>query len=354
MSHQPNTPTRRRLASRILAGGAALAVAAGIIAPANPAPAAAAGCGVSSILVPSCGAWAGTSAPSKTGHNPSIGLQQYESVAKTVPDILHFYESGGGAFPSKVEIALAQRPGKQPSILYHNWQPAPNLTWRQIANGAANSAIQNVANSIKAYPHKIMLAIAHEPENDMKLSAGSGKTPEDYVAMYRYVANRLRALGVRNVVYVWNMMGFSGWGSYYDRLYPGHDVVDWIAWDAYGHSAQSTFNEYMNRPAPSKNWPGMYVWATKKAPGKPLMLGEWAYDIKGQPNAPQIVKTAASVLKNNFPMIKAMVYWNSATSNYNFRLDQTTTVGKAYGAAYAQMVADPYFNQTSTTTAMNL
>jgi beta-mannanase len=354
MSHQPNTPTGRRLAARIIGGAAALAVAGGIIAPANPAPAAAAGCSVNAILVPSCGAWAGASAPAKGGHNPTVGVQEYESIAKSVPDILHFYESGGGGFPSKLEISLAQRAGKQPSILFHNWQPAPNLTWRQIASGAANSAIDSVANSIKAYPHKIMLAIAHEPENDMKLTSGSGKTPEDYAAMFRYVVNRLRSQGVRNAVFVWNVMGFSGHAAYYDRLYPGNDVVDWIAWDAYGHKEQANFTDYMNRPAPSKNWPGMYTWATKKAPGKPLMLGEWAYDIKGQPNAPQIIKTAANVLKTQYPMVKAMVYWNSTTYQYSFRLDQNTTVGKAYGAAYSQMVADPYFNQTATTTALSL
>ena len=53
--------------------------------------------------------------------------------------------------------------------------------------------------------------------------------------MYRHVVLRLKADGVTNAIYVMDYMGYSKWGeqSWFNDLYPGDDVVDWIAYDPY-------------------------------------------------------------------------------------------------------------------------
>jgi hypothetical protein len=313
-----------------------------------PATAAATGCRVSSLLVPSCGAWLGASAPAKNGGSAATGLAEYEAVAKMAPDILHFYKSGNSSFPTAAEKALASRSGKQRSILHYNWRGTG--TWRQIANGSADAQIATVAKGIKAYNYKIFLAISHEPENEFKTSASSGMTPADYVAMFRHVVTELRSLGVTNAVFVWNVMGFDGWASVIDSFYPGHDVVDWIAYDPYGHVAQDTYDKFVNRPNANRNWSGFYAWATKKAPGKPIMMAEWGIILGEQPKAVSIVDGAASTLQAKYPMLKALVYWNQA-GPFAVRLDQKTTLGIAYGQAYARMAANSYFNATSTALA---
>ena len=45
----------------------------------------------------------------------------------------------------------------------------------------------------------------------------------------------LVADGVTNAIYVMDYMGYSKWGeqSWFSQLYPGDDVVDWIAYDPY-------------------------------------------------------------------------------------------------------------------------
>jgi hypothetical protein len=271
-------------------------------------------------------------------------LAEYHDVVSAVPDILHFYETGAATFPSDAEIAMSERNGRQVSLLSYNWKPSTSLTWRQIADGQADGNIQTVARGLQRYPGTLFLAIHHEPENDQG-DAGSGRTPADYVAMYRHVVETLRDLGVDNVVYVMNYMGFSKWGPVADDFYPGDDVVDWIAYDPYAFAGQSTFAALLNQPA--GDWPGFYDWAVGHAPGKPIMLGEWGFDLATQPAAPAALDGAVETLARDFPMVKALVYWNDRTSEWNFRLDQPSALGTAYGAAFADLAAQPYFDLTS-------
>jgi len=303
-----------------------------------------AGCSVSSILVPSCGAWLGSSVPdSNGGFDFMQGIAEYEAVARNEPDIVHVYKSGGGAFPSRGDREVSERPGRQRSILLINWKPSMSHTWRQIADGAADANIRSVANGIKAYPYKFFLTIWHEPENEV---GRSGKTTADYVDMYRHVVQELRSLGVTNVVFVWNMMGSTNHAEMYDDLYPGHDVVDWIGYDPYGQEKVDSMSFLVNRPNPNIGWPGFYTWATRKAPGKPIMLSEWGFNLKVNDAGPAALRTGAAEMKNGFPMLKAFVYWNQ-NADFTPRLGQDA----AYDAAYRGFAADPYFNSTSTAKA---
>ncbi|MCU1362073.1 MAG: hypothetical protein JWN99_3362 [Ilumatobacteraceae bacterium] len=307
-------------------------------------------CGVSAILVPGCGAWLGASTAPKSGALDGAGytkgLAEYEAVAGNTPDILHFYKTGAMTFPTSQEIAMATRPGVQRSLLSYNWKPSTSMSWADIAAGGADSAIDTVAAGLKKYPHKVFLTIWHEPENDLN---SNGRTEADYVAMYRHVVTALRADGVTNAVFVMNYMGFSGWAKNVDAMYPGDDVVDWIAYDPYGFAAQKDFGVLLNTTA--SGWPGFYSWATRKAPGKPLMLGEWGIDLRVQPNAASILDGAAAIMASQYPMVKALVYWNDDNGGFAVRLDQTSALGQAYGAAYARMASQPYFNSTATAAA---
>ena len=305
-------------------------------------------CSVSNLLVPSCGAWLGSSTPAKDGTYDLVrGLSEYEAVARNTPDIIHLYKTGGGAFPSKSDIALTERPGKARSLLLINWKPDTSLTWRQVADGGADANIATVAAGLKAYPHRLFLTVQHEPENDLQ-GVGSGRTPTDYAAMYRYVVTRLRSLGVTNVVYVWTMMGSTNHAPLYPTLYPGDDVVDWIAYDPYGQEKQTTMGELVNRPG--SGWPGFYSWATDVAPGKPIMLAEWGFNLAVSSYGPAALDGGVPILQSQFPMLKALVYWNQ---NFTFkaRLDQPGALGQAYGEAYGRFANQPYFNATSTAMA---
>ena len=308
-------------------------------------------CPVSDLLVPSCGAWFGSAIPSADGTQDfAVGLAEYETIAGEAPDIIHFYQRGSKIFPTADQIAAAERPGRQRSLLYFNWKPSLELTWRQIADGQADAAIAAVGAELATYPHKIFFTVHHEPENDVVLTEGSGMTPGDYVDMYRHVVENLRSVAGDRLVFVMVYMGFHRWAYLLDDLYPGDDVVDWIGYDPYGFDQQKDFADLLNRPRRELGWPGFYAWATQKS-DKPIMLSEWGVDISGVPDPSAFLRGAAVILEEQFPEIKALVYWNSSNSFINARLDQESDGASRFATAFAQLAADPYFSSSSTADA---
>lgn len=304
-------------------------------------------CTVSSILVPSCGAWLGASTPSADGtYDYVTGLAEYEKVAQNTPDILRFYKRDDSPFPTDEEISLSERPGHQRSILFYSWKPSTVHTWREIADGAVDDVIDAAAQRLDLYSHQLFLAVYHEPENDEGVP-GSGMTSDDYVDMYRHVVARIRAAEATNVVFVMNYMGFERWAGAVDRFWPGTDVVDWIAYNPYGGAKNTDFGLLVNFPV-EPDWPGFYSWATTKAPGTPLMLGEWGFDLNLQPRSHRILAGASATLRSSFPELKALIYWNdSKVGGLAVRLDQDSTIGHAFAAAYRTLANDPYFNEMS-------
>jgi hypothetical protein len=309
-----------------------------------PWPAPEQGCVVTDILVPTCGVWFGASTPNRdrrNGWDYTTGLAEYEAVAGNTPDILHFYKNGPQRFPSAEEIAQAQRPGRQRSLLQYNWKPSSRHDWADVAAGAADDEIAVIARSIKAYPHKLFLTIHHEPEDEV----GRKGSPAEYAAMFRHVVTELRAHGVTNAVFVWNVMGYEGWERYLDGLYPGDGFVDWICYDPYAkRDIHPDLEEIVNRPRPDLGWPGFYQWARAKAPTKPLMLCEWGVDTLSNSDPASIISVDPAAQLGRYPMLKAIVYWNDIDDKVNTRIDLDTPKSRALGAAYRKLAANPIFN----------
>jgi hypothetical protein len=264
-------------------------------------------------------------------------------------DLLHYYHVGSATFPTALEISRSQENG-QNRVLLENWKPELGRSWAQVAAGdpAVDAEIDHEAAYLKSsYTSPFFLAIHHEPEDEVIPAAGSGFTAADYAAMYRHVVTRLRADGVRNAVFVVNYMGSPKWGeqSWFGDLYPGDDVVDWIAEDPYsigsGGLWRSDFAGTVNRRDGSP-WPGFYTWATTAHPGKPIMLAEWGVteDTSDSAAKAKFFSTMATE-SQQFPDIKAFVYWSAPGS----RPASATLIDSdsAALAAFRLLAASPEF-----------
>lgn len=302
-------------------------------------------CTVTLLLEPTCGAWLGAAVSSLDGRfDAAVGLDEYMSATGHDPDIVHLYRRGNSPFPTDEQRALIERDGRSDRLFYFSWKPSVTHTWREVADGAADEAIDTVAASLMEFGEPLFLTVFHEPENDVVDEAGSGMTPGDYVDMYRYVVTRLRELGVRNAVYVMTFMGFDRWASIVDDLYPGDDVVDWIGYDPYGRLTDQSFADFLNRPN-DDGWPGFYEWAAAKSPGTPIMLAEWGFDLAGHDASPDLLTGGADVLRTKYPEIAALVYWNGLGERVDARLQNDTELAARFAAAYGTFASDPYFEQ---------
>jgi hypothetical protein len=316
----------------------------------TPGPLVRSTCGVGPKLVPKCGAWWGVAANPLGGETWDQALVNYESRIGRTVNIAHFYHRAGQLFPTRQEIARANEPGKE-RLLLLNYKPESGHTWREVGRGATNAEIDRLAAYIKAnFTKPFFFTVHHEPEDEVRQIGGSGYTAQDYVLMYRHVMLRLHQRGLRNIVRVMNYMGLPKWGSqsWFNALYPGDDVVDWIALDPYIFGTGTYWGgvpDLMNRRfSEYPSWPGFYTWATRNHPTKPLMLGEWGVSERaGSPGAKANFFRMLGSEVQQWPRVKALVYWNAAGDRTvgATRVDSSTPSWNEY----ARIGRLPYFNR---------
>ncbi|ADB31790.1 hypothetical protein Kfla_2725 [Kribbella flavida DSM 17836] len=276
-------------------------------------------CTVSALLVPSCGAWFGVAANPLGDESWDEALPAFEKVLGRPVDIAHYYNSSPKLFPAEDMVRRAREPGKK-RLLLLNWKPEMGRTWAEVAAGdpEVDAAIDAQAQYLRTtFPERFFLTIHHEPEEEVEPAAGSGFTAKDYAAMYRRVALRLKAKGVTNAVLVMTYRGAPHWGAqpWFEDLYPGDDVVDWIAEDPYIFGPDPEYSggigQAVNRTQRKyPQWPGFYTWATTKHPGKPIMLAEWGVSRNlGEVTRSAVFATMPDQLAA-YPQVKALVYWH--------------------------------------------
>jgi glycosyl hydrolase family 26 len=310
------------------------------------------GCTTDALLVPSCGVLWGGAAGGFTDTPRDQALKEWEATTGRTATIYHTYHKGDEMFPTKAEIAMTRDPA-QPRVLLLNWKIAYNTTWAKVAAGAQDKRIDAWSAYVKKnYDQKFFLALHHEPENDIQTAAASGMTAKDYASMYRYVIKRLRANGVDNAVNVVAYMGNEKWmaQSWWQDIYPGDDVVDWIGLDSYvsvekGYYHYGDMGDLLDRQ-PSGGGVGWYDWAVRNHPTKPIMVAEWGmyHRTKSIVDKAAAFNTVIPELKSH-PAVKAVVYFDTKSDDEGDR-DISVNSTPAGLAAFKKIAADPMFNVT--------
>jgi hypothetical protein len=314
------------------------------VAPLPPVPAAArsGGCRTGRKLVPTCGILWGVAPGAHTESRGASALAAFERKTGRHQAIFHAYHGGvRQLFPTPQEIAIAHQPGKR-RILFLNWKPE-SASWAAIAKGdrRTDAFLDRLAAHIrKNFPEQFFFAVHHEGENDVRARAGSGYTARDYAAMYRHVVKRLRARGATNIVTVLVHMAYvpHATQSWFNSLYPGDDVVDWIGFDTYAYSdpgyGHGDLSQILNRRITGKrSWPGFYNWAVTRHAGKPLMIAEW-----GVWSSKRNTRYKADFYRRlgdeirRFPKIRAMVQFETPRNQkgQDSSVDSTPSALRAY------------------------
>jgi hypothetical protein len=240
-------------------------------------------------------------------------VTSFERLIGRKLDIDHVYYHWDDPFPTADDRWDVQ----SKRILFISWQSdtlgGGKIPWADIAAGRQDAVIDARARAVKALGVPILLCFEHEPG---KLVGREG-TAADYVAAWRHLVARFRSDGATNVGWVWTLTSFSfrrsqsgapAGAATADQLYPGDDVIDWIAADGYNYSGcpgkRGPWRSFAQVFGP---W---YQWAERR--GKPLMVAE--FGLSEDPNVPGrkgawFDETAAQL--STFPLIKALIYFES-------------------------------------------
>jgi hypothetical protein len=179
-----------------------------------------------------------------------------------------------------------------------------------IAQGRCDDLMHQIARSFKAYGKPVLFRFAWEmniPTLPWSLTM-TKSTTGDYVSAWRRFHQIMVEEGATNVKWVFspNAKSYAEDMSY-KPIYPGDDVVDWVALDGYNWGTTQTWSKWSSFTDVFKD---SYDEIITLAPTKPLMLGEINSANVGGDQSEWLADALGTQIPTNFPKIKAVVLFD--------------------------------------------
>jgi beta-mannanase len=160
----------------------------------------------------------------------------------------------------------------------------------------------------------------------------NGNTAADYVAAWRHLHDVFREEGAANVTWIWTPNGETipdTAANLPQRYWPGAQYVDWIGIDSYNwgptsSTAWRTFAEMFDANV-----------AALRTFGKPIMVAETASVERGGDKAAWIRTMFESLAGADRNVIVAVVWFDMAAPNFDFRTDTSASSQAAFAAGVA-------------------
>ena len=220
----------------------------------------------------------------------------------------------------------------------------PDFSLNSLASGSQDSFIEQWAQSAKSYGKPVYVRLMHEM-NDRSypwaLGVNGNTSPAQYVAAWRHIVGIFQQVGATNVQFVW-CVGANPPNSPLQELYPGDAYVQWASIDGY--------NRLKNQPGwetISDIFSASYKEITSFS-DRPVMIAETgSVEDPGNPNgkADWISTGFLDQIPQDFPRIKAVLYFDSTGRGFSYPLDSSP---QAF-AAFQQVAASPAYQATAPT-----
>lgn len=243
-----------------------------------------------------------------------------KEIGKKVPLVLSFTDRWG--LPYTFPADYARVLWTTGHLLVITWQPQTDLA--SIIAGKWDDYIRSWGKAAAAYGHPVMLRFGHEmngtwypwcgKDNGGSETLGYGDPgkpdgPEKYVDAYRHVHDLFKQLGANNVIWVWspnegNPVGAS-WNAL-ENYYPGDAYVNWLGIDGYNWGTSRPWSYWRSF---DEIFGDFYGRLTKLAPGKPIMIAEFASSEQGG-NKANWITNAFQRIKTDYPRIKAFIWFD--------------------------------------------
>jgi hypothetical protein len=166
------------------------------------------------------------------------GVTAFTTASRIKPDVVPYYS--GWLEPFQAGFArTATDNGAVPLV-----QMDPdNISVAAIAAGRYDAYLSDYAEAVHAYRHPVILSFGHEM-NGYWYSWGYHHTsPAVFVAAWRHIVTLFRALGVRNVTWLWTINTIHELANVPSPgpWWPGSSYVTWVGLDGYYFNSSTTF-----------------------------------------------------------------------------------------------------------------
>lgn len=264
------------------------------------------------------------------------------------------YSGIGDGFFQRFETNMYERVrqhGAIPMINWNSWSGdasgspnQPDYRLAKIIQGDYDAYIRQWARDAKAWGKPLFLRFDHEMNGDWYpwSERTNGNQPGQYVQMWRHVHGIFQEEGASNVTWVWSVnVVRNNSSSNLAALYPGDAYVDWVAIDGYNWGVNpskpdqwKTFSQIFTKT---------YNLLGQLAPNKPVMLSEFSSTEFGGSKANWITDALTVQIPNQFPRIKAVVWFNWNRYEGSGRMDWVIESSLSAQNAFASGIQSPYY-----------
>ncbi len=226
------------------------------------------------------------------------------------------------------ELDSIWRRGGVPMITWEPWtSDGRGFPLREIAAKRFDRYLRRAAGSARNWGKPLFVRFAHEMNGHWyPWGAGvGGNTPREFRKAWKHVVDLFRFQGATNVRWVWSPNEDSGGNLPLGSLYPGDEWVDWIAMDGF------VFGGTVGWPSFTEIFGNTYERLADLS-DRPMMIAETAGNDEGGDKAAWIT-SALRREAPRFSRIRALVWFNDAKPNGDFRIDSSPESLRAFRAA---------------------
>jgi mannan endo-1,4-beta-mannosidase len=164
--------------------------------------------------------------------NSYSGVTSFANAAGAKPDVVMYYSGWFVPFPTRFANTAANN-GAVPLV-----QMDPDgVSVAAIASGKYDGYLSEYAENVRAYHHPVILSFGHEMNGDWYTWGYRKTSPTVFVAAWRHIVDLFRALGARNVTWLWtvNIINDTQRGKIPrpTQWWPGDSYVNWVGIDGY-------------------------------------------------------------------------------------------------------------------------
>jgi len=266
-------------------------------------------------------------------------IDNYTAMVGKKPAIIMWYTgwyaTGDYSFP-KAQCTALWNAGYLPDVTWEPW-----LGVDAILSGNYDDKLIQYGKDVAEYGNPVMLRWGHEFNGNWypwSIDASGQLVPASkWVEAYKHVHDLVVDAGGTNAIWIWcpNNSTSSSNGQSLTDYYPGDDYVDWLSIDGYNWGTTESWSSWTLFDGVFNS---MYQSLVTSFPGKPIIIGEYGCTSTGGDKAAWITDHFKKI-KNNFPQIKAFVWFN-VNKETDWRFTSTTEST----TAFKEGLADPVFS----------
>jgi mannan endo-1,4-beta-mannosidase len=156
----------------------------------------------------------------------------FTSATGARPDVVMYYSGWYMPFPTGFANTTASN-GAVPLV-----QMDPDgVSVAAIASGKYDGYLSEYAEAVRSYGHPVILSFGHEMNGPWYSWGYTNTSPAVFVAAWRHIVGLFRALGAKNVTWLWtvNIINDTRKGTIPspNRWWPGSSYVTWVGIDGY-------------------------------------------------------------------------------------------------------------------------